>query len=131
MRFSHVRRQPLVAIVWFACGSLYGQTVVKPPGAPSKIEPGLEVAVTWKWRVVPPEKKEWGMPLPEALVPKVPGSPVLDSVKPPALRPETYEVRKGDAIIKIAKKFGMTAAQLKQFNELKDDLIRVGQVLRI
>jgi LysM repeat protein len=110
---------------------LFAQNIVKPSVAPSKIEPGLELAVNWKWWVAPPEKMEWGMPLPDALVPKTPGTPALEQVTPTAARPETYEVKKGDAIIKIAKKFDMTAAQLKQFNDLKDDLIHVGQVLRI
>jgi len=132
MRFAFVRHLSLVVIVWIACGSLFSQTVVKPPAAaPSKIEPGLELAVKWKWWVAPPEKKEWGMPLPDALVPKTPGSPAREPLAPTAVRPETYEVKKGDAIIKIAKRFGMTAAQLKQFNGLKDDLIHIGQVMRI
>ena len=67
------------------------------------------------------------MPLPEALLPKSPGA--LEPA--PMARPETIEVKKGDALIKIAKKFDMTVAQLKQFNEMKDDRIRIGQVLRI
>lgn len=126
---SLARSLSLIVIVWFAGGSLFSQTVVKPPTAPSRIEPGLELAVNWKWRVTAPEKQEWGMPLPEALLPKPPGSPVPDQVM--AARPEKYEVKKGDALIKIAKKFGMTAAQLKQFNDQKDDLIHIGQILRI
>ncbi len=91
-----------------------------------RIEPGLEVAVAWKWWVAPSENRKWGMPLPEALLPKKPGT-----VEPTEARPETYEVKKGDALVKIAKKFDMTVAQLKQFNELKDDRIQIGQVLRI
>ncbi len=70
------------------------------------------------------------MPLPEALRPKAPGDPTPGPAAP-TVRPETYEVTKGDALIKIAKKFDMTAAQLKQFNNLKSDLIHIGQVLRI
>lgn len=97
--------------------------------ASSKIEPGLELAVNWKWWIAPPEKPEWGMPLPEALRPKPPDA--IEPGKPVAARPETYDVKKGDAIIKIARKFDMTAAQLKQFNELQDDRIHIGQVLRI
>ena len=113
MPFLRVRSLPLIAISWCACGCLFSQTVVNPSATSSKIEPGLELAVNWKWWVAPPEKMEWGMPLPEALVPKTPGSPEPD--KPAAMRPETYEVKKGDAIIKIARKFEMTAWQLKQF----------------
>ncbi|MES2658939.1 MAG: LysM peptidoglycan-binding domain-containing protein [Verrucomicrobiota bacterium] len=116
--------------VWslVACGSLFSQTTVRPLTAASKPEPGLELAVTWKWWVVPPEVKEWGMPLPESLRPKPAGDPAPE---PTVVRPETYEVSKGDAIIKIARKFEMEAWQLKQFNNLKDDRIQIGQVLRI
>jgi len=141
----------LIAITWFACGSLFSQAAVKPPAAPTKlavpavpavpaapsrIEPGLEVAVNWKWWVAPPQKPEWGMPLPESLVPKTPattasGTTGSGAVKHAAERPDTYEVRKGDALAKIARKFDMTAEQLMQFNELKDDRIGIGLVLRI
>ncbi|MEI6655996.1 MAG: LysM peptidoglycan-binding domain-containing protein [Verrucomicrobiota bacterium] len=126
-----LRPVSLAAILGLAGGSLFAQTVVKPPVAPSKIEPGLELAVNWKWWVAPSPKPDWGMPQPEALLPKLPDPAAPRSATPAALRPETYEVKKGDAIVKIARKFGMTAAQLKQFNALKDDLIHIGEVLRI
>jgi len=129
MHFHFLRCVSLIACGWSACAELYSQTPAKPPSSSSKIEPGLELAVNWKWWVAPPGDIEWGMPLPEALRPNVPGA--LESGKPTEVRPETYAVKKGDAIIKIAKKFDMTAAQLKQFNDLKDDRIQIGQVLRI
>lgn len=127
MRFSFCSPLPLIVLSAFACGDLFSQTI-KPLTAASKVEPGLEHAVNWKWWVAPPDKQDWGMPLPESLLPKLVGP---DSSAPPAVRPETYVVKKGDAIIKIAKKFDMTAAQLKQFNDLKTDLINIGQTLRI
>jgi lipoprotein-anchoring transpeptidase ErfK/SrfK len=114
-------RFPLIfSISLVACGRLFSQ-----------IEPGLEIAVNWKWWVSPAETKVWGMPLPEELRPKPPQDSSLEPPKATVVRPETYEVKKGDAIIKIAKKFDMTPAQLKQFNELPDDRIRIGQTLRI
>ena len=129
---SPVRLLSLIGIVSFVCGSLFSQTPVKPPTAPPTVEQGLEQAVNWKWSVAPSGKTEWGMPLPEGLVPKPPSDPAVSKpVAPAVVRPETYEVKKGDAIIKIARKFDMTVAQLKQFNDLKDDLIHIGQVLRI
>lgn len=66
------------------------------------------------------------MALPEILAPRPPGSPAEAGP-----RPETYEVKKGDALIKIGRKFDMTPVQLKQFNNLKDDRIIIGQILRI
>ncbi len=129
MRFSF-SPLPLIAISAFACGSLFSQTT-KPLTAASKVEPGLEPAVNWKWRVAPAEKQDWGMPLPDWLLPKPAGTSGLDPSGAPAVRPETYVVKKGDAIIKIARKFDMTAWQLKQFNDLKTDLINIGQTLRI
>ena len=131
MLFSLVRPVSLMASVCFTCGSLFSQTVFKPTLVMSKTEPGLEVAVNWKWWVAPPQTKEWGMPLPEALQPKKSASSTLKADPSATARPETYEVKKGDAIIKIARKFGMSAAQLKQFNDMKDDRIGIGLVLRI
>jgi LysM repeat protein len=114
-------RIPLIfSLALLACGRLWSQ-----------IEPGLESAVNWKWWVVPAETEEWGLPLPDELRPK----PLADSstkpLKATVVRPDSYEVKKGDAIIKIAKKFEITPAQLKQFNALLDDRIRIGQILRI
>lgn len=121
----------LSAVFGFACGGLYSQTVVKPAPVRSKTESGLELAVDWKWWVAPAATEEWGMPLPEELRPKPPGDGDSKPAAPAVDRPATYEVKKGDAIIKIARKFDMTAWQLKQFNELTDDRIQIGQVLRI
>lgn len=78
--------------------------------------------------VAPPASDEWGMPLREKADEPVMG---MDVVPPERRRPATYEVRKGDVIVKIAKRFDMTAAQLMQFNELTSDLIHIGDILRI
>jgi LysM repeat protein len=131
MRFSAFPPLLLSMGVWGAGGTLSSQTPAKPWAPPSKTEPGLELAVDWKWWVAPADNSEWGMPLPEELRPKPPGEAGLLTAGAGDVRPATYEVKKGDAIIKIAKKFDMTAAQLKQFNELKDDRIKIGQILRI
>ncbi|GAB4168084.1 MAG: hypothetical protein Fur0032_06250 [Terrimicrobiaceae bacterium] len=92
----------------------------------SRVEPGLEQAVRWKWQVEE--------------------SPALPAMAPQPLREELrqptagstasgeggdYVVQKGDALAKIARKFHITIDQLKTANDLKSDLIRVGQVLRI
>lgn len=126
MRFSCVRPLSPIAIVGIACGGLFAQPA-SPSRAAPKTERGLEAAVNWKWQVAPPDKQEWGMELPEELRPKPDG----EETAMPEERPETYEVKKGDALVKIARKFDMTVVQLKQFNELTDDRIKIGQILRI
>ncbi len=122
MSLSLVRCLWLAAIAGFAAGGLSSHALA---GSQGRVEAGLEVAVNWKWWVVPAGNPEWGMPDP--LAEETSGVANSDS----APRPDTYEVKKGDALIKIANKFGMTVPQLKQFNELTGDLIIIGQVLRI
>ncbi len=97
-------------------------------------KPGLENAVKWKWWVAPSDDKAWGVPLPEPEAPKPdpskPGMPTITTVHLPEERPTVYEVKKGDALINIAKKFNMKVAQLKTFNGMADDKIKVGQELQ-
>jgi LysM repeat protein len=42
-----------------------------------------------------------------------------------------YTVKSGDCLSKIAKQYGMTVAQLESLNNLKSDLIYVGQKLKV
>jgi lipoprotein-anchoring transpeptidase ErfK/SrfK len=101
------------------------------PGKPAplkRVEPGLETAVKWEWRVAPSDEKDWGLKLPDPTPTPVPPAnplPVFEN------RPALYEVKHGDALILIGKKFGMTVSQIKAFNGLKDDKIRAGQILKI
>lgn len=43
----------------------------------------------------------------------------------------TYTVKSGDTLWKISKKYGVSLAQLKQWNGLKSDMIAVGQKLAV
>ncbi|MDR3447029.1 MULTISPECIES: substrate-binding domain-containing protein [unclassified Dyella] len=43
----------------------------------------------------------------------------------------TYTVAKGDALSTIAKKYSVTVAQLKDWNHLPSDNVKVGQVLQV
>ena len=125
-----------IAVTGMAALPLHGQIT---PVAPPKVEPGLEEAVHWKWRIVPADEKDWGLPLPETAAPHVgvsavPGAPApagTPGSNPLEPRPVQYEVQKGDALILIGRKFGLTAQQLKTFNGLDKDTIRIGQVLKI
>ncbi len=95
------------------------------------VEPGLEEAVRWKWSVLPSSQTSWGLELPEWLAPEPKaGDLAVPHPAQPSLG-ETYEVKRGDALILIAKKSGRTVAQLKAANGLTTDMIRIGQVLKI
>lgn len=54
-----------------------------------------------------------------------------DSEDSKKAKQSSYVVQKGDSLSKIAKKFDVTVAELKKWNELKSNTIYVGQVLKI
>ena len=108
--------------------SLSAQTLITgKPATLTRIEPGLENAVKWKWRVVPSDEKDWGLAVPTP----TPSPRAVTPIPTPEIRPALYEVKHGDALILIAKKFDMTVAQLKTANGLQTDMIRAGQMLKI
>lgn len=45
--------------------------------------------------------------------------------------PKTYKVKKGDTLQTIADEFGVTIKELKKWNELDDDTIMTGQILKV
>jgi len=55
----------------------------------------------------------------------------LKDIREDALETTTYRVRAGDSIDKIARQFGTTPEQLKKMNQLHNDLILVGQEIRV
>ncbi|MGK5677533.1 LysM peptidoglycan-binding domain-containing protein [Actinoplanes sp. URMC 104] len=65
-------------------------------------------------------QKRWGLPVTGG------GGPVI-APKPG----DTYTVRSGDTLSKIAARYKTTVATLKKVNGLPSDLIRVGQVLKL
>ena len=44
---------------------------------------------------------------------------------------QQYRVKKGDTLLNIAKRFDIPVAQLKKINNLKNNSIRIGQVLKL
>lgn len=98
------------------------------------IEPGMEQAVKWRWSPEASDPAKWGLSL-EA--PPSPINPVTGKAATPTHPqgpPETtldYLVQKGDSLYVIARRHGVTVDQLKLFNQIKRDVIVVGQTLRI
>jgi LysM repeat protein/lipoprotein-anchoring transpeptidase ErfK/SrfK len=115
----------LLVLVGLISFQLHAQTV----------QPGLEAAVKWKWWPLPSEEKDWGFPLTEVV--PTPVEPSTDDKKGPSvpaavsIPPGDYEVKKGDALAIIARKSGVPVNQLKRFNGLEKDIIRIGQILKI
>jgi hypothetical protein len=113
----------------FEVGASAQQTAPGNPPPPKRTEPGLEEAVRWEWKVVASDEKDWGLPF---ATPTPAPTPIPVTVAPqPENRPNVYEVKKGDALVLIGKKFGITVSQIQTFNGLKGDKIRAGQMLKI
>lgn len=122
---------PLVlAAIVLAPMPLVAQTTPSKPVTPTRIEPGLENAVKWKWRVAPSDPKDWGLELPDLARMAPAAAPVRSPLQEQSGDP-LYEVKRGDALILIAKRFGVTVTQIKELNGLKSDTIRIGQTLKI
>ncbi|HEY5706906.1 MAG TPA: LysM peptidoglycan-binding domain-containing protein [Terrimicrobiaceae bacterium] len=121
-----------ILILVLSCAIVPGAVAQTPPGtpAPARIEHGLENAVKWKWRVAPSDPKDWGLELPRLTRPSPVNAPA-PALPQPDSQSSLYEVKRGDALILIGKRFGVTVAQIKELNGLKDDKIRIGQILRI
>ncbi len=122
------------SILILAIGALFAPSLLSqgvPDGAPalSRIEPGLETAVKWVWKAVPSDPKDWGLALPEPS--PTPPPMGLPAPEIPAGAPNSYEVKKGDALFTIGRRVGVSVEHLKKANDLKTDVIRIGQVLRI
>jgi LysM repeat protein/lipoprotein-anchoring transpeptidase ErfK/SrfK len=116
---------------------LSAQSEAVTPKAPITIEPGLEKAVEWVWWVVPSDSvKNWANPTPPPAGqtpggPGVPGTNGATAPGTPEPRPREYEVKKGDVLTHIGRRYGITAQQLKEFNGLTKDTIHIGQMLKI
>ncbi len=131
MLFSAARSLPILVLSAVCSTGATAQTLIEKPAPTRRIEAGLEEAVHWEWRVAPSDDKDWGL---QPASPTPTPTPVPSSVAespPPEARPGLYEVKRGDALILIGKKFGMTVSQIQTFNGLKGDKIRAGQMLKI
>jgi LysM repeat protein/lipoprotein-anchoring transpeptidase ErfK/SrfK len=120
---------------WLGFAVAQAQDVTAPPPPPATIEPGLEQAVKWKWRIEPGDAGAWAVAA--AALPAKPGEtrPAGETVRP-AMRiaPEKaldHAVARGETLTVIARRHAVTIEQIKIFNALSSDVIRIGQVLRI
>ena len=125
------------------CGLLAQTDAVKPTIPP--IEAGLEQVVKWTWTVEASDAAAWGFPVdvPAEVTEVRRGEPVpvqkKDAKAPPAKvvpagPPATmleHVVAKGDSLTKIAHANGVTVDQLRIFNEMKNDRIVIGQVVKV
>ena len=128
MIFAVPRVSMFAVLCCTAVLSAPAQMLPPPVPATARVEPGLEKAVKWKWQAAPSDPKSWGLELPELPRPTPSAGP---APAPVPANTDSYEVRRGDALILISKKFGITVAQLKAFNGLTKDTIVVGQILKI
>jgi LysM repeat protein/lipoprotein-anchoring transpeptidase ErfK/SrfK len=130
MRPRATRRLPILVLsaVFTNAITLAAQSNPGKPTALIRVEPGLENAVKWTWHVAQSDEKEWGFDMP---TPTPSPTPSAAAMGPPESRPAFYEVKHGDALILIGRKFNVTVEQLKAYNGLKNDTIRVGQKLKI
>lgn len=122
-------RHFLPAVFLVLTGALACAQVPQAPAKPltRNVEPGLEQAVKWRWTPVPSDGPAWGETPPMA--PRPVATPVQDMSTPTPQ--STYEVKKGDVLVVIARRFGLSAVHLKKFNNLETDMIRIGQMLNI
>jgi LysM repeat protein/lipoprotein-anchoring transpeptidase ErfK/SrfK len=91
----------------------------------------LERAVNWKWWVVPSiPSQPWSLPSQKVPVLVDPSKPAVPGDPAPAAD-GLYTVKKGDVLVRIARRFNLTVSQLKEFNDLQSDFLQIGQQLRI
>jgi membrane-bound lytic murein transglycosylase D len=48
-----------------------------------------------------------------------------------ASHPQTYRVRRGDTLVTVADRFGVTVEQLRRWNHLRSNAVRTGHTLRV
>ncbi len=125
-------------------GALLAQAETVKPAIPT-VEPGLDQAVKWQWKPEPSAAAAWGVPIETpAETPEVkPGAPATPETVakatpvtkaapkgPPSTMLE-HVVVKGDSLTKIAHTNGVTVDQLKIFNEMNNDRIVIGQIVKV
>ncbi|MCX7868966.1 MAG: LysM peptidoglycan-binding domain-containing protein, partial [Terrimicrobiaceae bacterium] len=112
------------AIILILAAGAWAQT---PATILSRVETGLEEAVQWKWKVESSGLAAHGAPAAAAS----PGTTAQPPERMGTETADTYTVKKGDVLFRIARLHKITVEQLKAANDLKSDMIHPGDVLRI
>ena len=103
------------------------------PGKPAplkRIEPGLEEAVQWEWKVTPSDEKDSGLPVSHS---DSSADPDANHQGSPAREPAHFvRGKKGRCPCADRKKIQSSRwLRFEAFNGLKGDMIRAGQTLKI
>lgn len=104
---------------------------VKPEATASKdsipAEPSTaaEVATESGTPKIPQESQ------PSAHTDKSSSKPKADKETQPRNSPKTYKVKKGDTLGAIARRHGITLKDLRSWNNIQNDRIQIGQVLKV
>ncbi len=65
------------------------------------------------------------------VIPALPADTSSKSRQPPSTRTEVYRVIKGDTFARIAKKTGISVAELRELNRLQGNALKIGQRLAL
>ena len=102
-----------------------------PPQVFQRVEAGLEQAIQWQWQVEPSSFAEQMKALKASRLPSSPAPNIIGNSSFAKRPQQTYVVQKGDALVKIARRFNVSVESLKAANQLDSSLIRIGQTLII
>ncbi len=103
----------------------YGEMRIRP--IVSTLEPPVRLAAAPSRE---PSEESEERPAAEPRVPVVRAS-TAEVEEPEARTVVTYEIRRGDALSKIAKRYGVSVRNLQRWNDLRSTRIRAGQELTI
>ncbi len=107
--------------------SLTDSTLVQMPEQPDASADSAAVAQETK-PAPAPEKKQVDKKAPDK---KQNASKNTNTKKDTKPKTTVHKVRKGESLDKIARRYGVTVAELKKANGLKNDKIKIGQSLKI
>ena len=65
------------------------------------------------------------------VIPSPNATKITTTIKSSSPREERYSVRKGDTLARIAKKTGVSVAELRDLNHLKGNFLKIGQILAL